>query len=743
MNKMRLSSLSVVALFIVVCIGDSAEAGIGDWHNYTYSDNGQAVASDGRIIVCGTTGGLIRYDTYSGELRKYLNSEGLGDVVIRAVEFAETGDLFIGGSNGTLTKMDSGGNTLIYQFRYTGEIRYNLNDLAPDGETLWVATDIGVGRFLINRNGGEFQDIASRLGQIPPETAVRAVRVLGENIWCGTDSGLAFTHTANNLPQDPQSWTSYRRGQAGLTNARIFSIAGKADSVFAGSANGVFSFQTDSTWLNIGLVGQIVYDLEIHLDTLYAATNQGLYRRLESGWELLPTDSLKSTLARGIAFDDSGRLWAAFDGGGLAALTGPHWISYSVDGPASNIIYDIAIDSSGNLWMTHFGPGISRFDGVGWRIYNANNSGLRSNGAYCVEYDAHNSLLWTGSWGDGLYSFDGQQWINYNQTNSPFQGVINGPFYVAIPDVTFDHQGIVWALNLDGVSPQPGGPVLVMAGFDPVDSLWQPYYENSQQVPDNGVFEIFAEGDSLFIGGRAGVYLLDRGADPFSTADDVWAGRIVSAVGVFAMAIVENEGLFAGGSFGLLYYSFAFNDTLVIDLPDGYRSTVNSLEIDGIGNIWVGCDSGVVVMPGNFNRNNPIWIYTFKTSNSPLLSNAVRHIEIDTRTGFVYIGTDGGLSIFESGIARPSLDLSDVAVYPNPANVRLGQNRISFLRVPAESQISIYSVAGDLVKRFEYGGSNSYWDLTNEAGSPVSAGIYFIHVKADNNSGIAKVAVIR
>ncbi len=740
---MRLSLLIVVVLFIIPCIGAVAEAGIGDWHNYTYSDNGQAIASNGRVIYCGTIGGLIRYDILSGELRKYLNSEGLGDVVIRAVEFDAAGDLFIGGSNGTLTRMDSSGNIVIYQFRYTGEIKYNLNDIAPSGDTLWVATDIGIGRFLSNRNGGEFQDIASRLGQIPPETAVRAVRVLDGIIWAGSDSGLAFTHTDNNLPQDPQTWTSYRRNQAGLTNARIFSIAGTTDSVFAGSADGVFSFQPDSTWLNIGLTGQIIFDLEIYWDTLYAATGQGIYRRRESGWELLPTDGLISTNAKGIAFDDSGRVWAAFDGGGLARLTGTYWTPYRVPGPAANIIYDIAIDSIGNLWLTHFSAGISRFDGLDWRIYDYTNSGLRSNGAYCVEYDAHNNMLWTGSWGDGLYSFDSQQWINYNQTNSPFQGVINGPYYVAIPDVTFDYQGNVWALNLDAVSPQPGGPVLVMAGFDPVDSVWQPYYENSQQVPDNGVFEILASGNNLFIGGRAGVHFLDRGTDPFSTADDVWHGLIVSAVGVFAMAIVENEGLFAGGSFGLLYYSFAFEDTLMIELPDGYRSTVYSLEIDGIGNIWVGCDSGVVVMPGNFNRNNPSWLYTFKTTNSPLLSNAVRHIEIDTRTGIVYIGTEGGLSVFESGIARPSLDLNDVAVYPNPANVRLGQTRISFLRVPAESQISIYSVSGDLVKRFEYGGSNSSWDLTNESGSPVSAGIYFIHVKAENNSGIAKVAVIR
>lgn len=735
--------LSLILFCLLIGFTNVAFSGIGDWHNYTYSNNGQAIASFGKVIVCGTSGGLIRFNSATGEIKKFLNSEGLGDVNIKSVEFDQDGNLFIGGSNGNLTKMNTAGAFSIYPFRYSGEIRYNLNGLAADGETLWVATDIGVARFLINRNGGEFQDIASRLGEIPRETAVRAVCVVGDYVWAGTDSGLAFIYTANNLPQDPQSWVSYRRNQSGLTNARIYSVAEMEGNIYAGSADGVFAFQTDSTWVNIGLQGLVIFDLASKSDTLYAATNLGIYRYYGSNWEMLPNDSLLSSRVRGIAFDDQGNLWAAFDGGGFAMQAGLFWITYQVPGPAANTIYDIAIDSSNNIWMTHFSAGVSKFDGVNWQIFNAANSGLRPNGAYCIEYDRIHSLLWIGSWGDGLFSFDGQYWVNFDNTNSPFQGVSGAPGYVAVTDVTFDYQGNVWALNLDGVSPVPGGPILVMAAHNPADSVWQPYYENSQQIPDNGVFELLSSGNDIYVGGRAGVFHLDRGNDAFSTNDDTWHGLIISAVGAFAMAFVENEGLFAGGSFGLVYYSFAFDDTLVIDLPDGYRSTVYSLERDGLGNIWVGCDSGVVVMPKNFNRNNPNWIFTFKTTNSPLLSNAVRHIEIDPGSGFVYIGTDGGLSVFESGFARPSLDLNDIAIYPNPINVRMGQTHAAFLRVPAEAQISIYSVAGDLVKRFEYGGSNSYWDLTNEAGLPVSAGVYIIHVKAENNSGITKVAVIR
>jgi ligand-binding sensor domain-containing protein len=741
MNRNSILPVILSWLFALVPI---AQAGIGDWHNYTYSDDAITLTSDGHRIFCGTTGGLITYDIDTGIIRKYLNSDGIGDVNIKSTAFDSYNDFFAGGSNATLTKIAPDGQIRIYEFSYA-TVRYFLLDLLADGEVLWVATEIGVAKFLINHGGGEFQDVAAKLGQLPREIPVRALAVVGDYIWAGTDSGLAFMEKNNNLPQYPQNWHSYRNGEFGLTNARIFSLAVIADTVFAGTADGVFSFADDSLWHSVGsgLGGRIIYGLGDNNGILDAATDNGIYRRNGANWELLFTDSLKSTRARDIAYDWQGNLWAAFNDGGFARFDGTRWQVFTVPGPAADAIFRMAIDSTKTIWLTHDGKGLTSFDGVNWRNYNSGNSGLRSAGAHTVEYDARHGTFWIGSWGDGLFSFDlaTQSWVNYTNTNSPFQGVANFPFYVAIPGVAVDSKGDIWGVNLSGANPA-GGDNTVMAVFNPEDSLWQAYYENAQQVPDNLQTEIVVQNNNVFIAGGPGVYWLDFGDNPFSTSDDIWHGRIADIAGIRALALDNSGRLFIGSPDGFAYYSFEINETFALDLPDGYRSTVSALDIDGLGNIWVGCDSGVVVLPKNFERNQINWINKFKVANSPLINNTVNHVKIDKSTGRVYIGTASGLSVYESGNAQPSPDLSTMDVYPNPVNVRTGDNQVKFLGVPAESEISIYTVSGDLVKRF-IGSTNSPWDLTNVNNQPVAAGIYFFYVRSGSQSGAGKIAVIR
>ena len=82
------------------------------------------------------------------------------------------------------------------------------------------------------------------------------------------------------------------------------------------------------------------------------------------------------------------------------------------------------------------------------------------------------------------------------------------------------------------------------------------------------------------------------------------------------------------------------------------------------------------------------------------------------------------------------------AVYPNPVFASDKDQVIRFLRVPSDAEISIYTAAGELVRRFLYPNPN-YWDLRNDKNEKVAAGIYFFYVRAGDRSGSGKFAVIR
>ncbi len=743
MNGMINKSLTLALLFIFFLNYSLLSGAIGTWHNYTYSDNSNDIASDSQYIWCTTTGGLLRYDLTSGENRKYLNSDGLGDINILSIEIDSSGAIFLGGSNGTITKINPAGDIRIYEFEYTSDMRYNILDMEADGDILWVAAEIGIGKFLIYRNGGEFKDIAARLGDLPLETPVRAVRVIGNYLWVGTDVGLAFINKNNDYPQYPQNWRSYIEGQDGLTDARIYSIASIADTVFAGSYNGVFMFGPDSTWQNIGPPSRIIYSLERLNDGLTAATNNGIFQRIEGNWEPIPNDSLMTTNSRGIAEDDQGNIWAAFSKGGFAVYNGNYWEVNTVPGPALSFISDIAVDSSRNIWLVHAVPGfsshegVSRFDGVNWENFNYYNSGLGGSGAYAVEYDVHHDLIWFGSWGGGLFSFDDDTtWVNFDETNSPLAGLSINSEYIPVNDVAIDSRGCVWALEITADNPS-----VAMVVHNPDDSTWAAYMENPDQIADHFQHEICVVDNDIYIGGT-NIHHLNFGQNSTDTTDDQWSDEplVFTAGGEVNTLTMDNEGkLFIGSSSGLSYYDFLYGDTVMVELPDGYRSAVNSITIDGLGNKWIGSDSGVVVLSSAVEFGQLNWIGAFKSSNSYLLSNTVKKIVIDKSTGIVYIATISGLSVYESSFAAPSADLSDVAVYPNPVE---GDERIDFLRVPSDAEIFIYTAAGELIKRFYYYEANS-WDLRNKNNNKVAAGIYFFHVRSKDKSGSGKFAVIR
>jgi ligand-binding sensor domain-containing protein len=713
---------------------------IGDWQNFTYSDDSNDIVADSQFIWCATTGGLIRYDIETGELKKFLNSDGLGDIELWSVEIDTAGALFAGGSNGTITKITADGEITVYDFEYDPEVHYGILDIISDGEKLWVATEVCVAEFLIYRHGGEFRDKAVQLGEIPRGIPVSTVQIIGDYLWAGTDSGVAFIDKDNYLPQDPQNWHSYCLNENGLTNASIYSIDSVADTVFIGTGDGVFMFGQDSIWYNIGPASVTIYALENLGEALYAVTDGGIYRRYASDWELLPDDGLLSLQGRGITQDAEGNIWAAFHQGGISIYNQTSWDVFTIPGPAKNFIIDIAIDSSRNIWLAHTVPGyscpqgVSKFDGTNWYIYNSSNSGIGNNGAVAVEYDVFHDLVWFGSWGDGLFSFDGDTlWVNFDETNSPYRGLIDAPFYVAIPDIAIDDRGNVWGLNLKAANPE-----VVMAVFDPGDSVWLAYYENLQeQIHRNYQFAVHINDNNTYVGGEY-VYRLDFGYNSTDTTDDEWFDALVRIVDVSALAIDRSGKLFVGSASGLIYYDFFFSDTFSVELPDGYRSAVNTIEIDGLGNKWIGTDSGVVVLA----KNNIAWIDSFKTSNSFLIKNEVQEIEIDKTTGIIYIGTPGGLSIYESGFAAASPDLKDMDVYPNPVYAKTDDARVNFLRVPADAEIFIYTTAGELVRRFNYENTN-YWDLLNEGRQKVAAGIYIFYVRSGQQSGTGKIAVIR
>ncbi len=738
----------IIIYVSLVAFSSVSMGAIGQWQNYTNMNNAQGIIADSSEIWCITTGGLLKYDTETEEATKYLNSDGLGDINLVSIEIDSAGTVFIGGTNNTLTRISSDGQISVDEYEFSNEILYALNDLYADGDILWVATGVGVAKYLIYNNDGEFQETYSNLGDLPREESVQAIISIADHIWAGTGSGLAYADKNNQLLQNPDNWSTITAGENGLTDAGITCMALANDTLMVGTSTGVFWMGADSIWNSIGPVITI-RDLQYLNDTMYAATNNGVYKRSGGVWNLVSTDSLLSVRSRGVTADNQGRLWASFEDGAFAVYDNSYWSVKTIEGPASNRIQDIAIDSTGNIWLAHTIPGyseirgVTKYNGIEWTNYNYLNSGIGRNAAVEIEYDYIHDLVWFASWGNGLFSFDGDTtWQVFNDTNSPLRGV--APSYVSVPDITLDAYGNIWALDQQAYEPDGDNPV--MGVYDPDEDNWLIYSENPAQINDNYQQVIYNNDNITYVcGALQNIYLLDHGADPLSVEDDIWLDQIRGtediAVEEVRDVIYDDEKLYIASASGLAYYDFVNNRLVRVELPDGYRSQANCITLDGLGNKWVGTDSGVVVLASKVDLYNQKWEYAFKPSNSDLLGSRILSIEVDNNTGFAYIGTENGFSVYESGFVAPSPDLNDMAVYPNPVYVG-DDSEINFQRVPSDAIISIFTISGDLVAEINYEEDKS-WNLKNESGRTVAAGIYIFYVKSADKSGLGKFAVIR
>ncbi len=103
---------------------------------------------------------------------------------------------------------------------------------------------------------------------------------------------------------------------------------------------------------------------------------------------------------------------------------------------------------------------------------------------------------------------------------------------------------------------------------------------------------------------------------------------------------------------------------------------------------------------------------------------------------------------FESGLTliKSYADtLEDILIYPNPWNKDLSGEYVTFSRLTEDVTIRIYTVAGELVLETDADGQSEWeWNLANEDGEDVAAGIYFCHISNDaDETKVLKVAVIK
>jgi len=737
--RIRGKKILIWGLFLLAFLSKMGFAGIGDWTTYTNMNYIHEVLLEGDRLWCATTGGVAVLDINDKSFTRLTNVDGLGGNYIFTLELDSAGNFWFGARNGTLTRyVPQEGLWKVYNFIDRDGSRLRIKDVVEDGGRLWIATNVGVSLFLIEKHGGEIKETYRHLGEnLQVDEEVNAIHLAGERIWVGTARGVATANKDDPNLLDFSRWISFTTTTSpGLNNDSVYCIADIQGRIIIGTKQGVFEFDpSDSTWRSLGLGNRRVHDLEHFNQKIYSATDAGVYVYDGQIWEKLTTQGLSSSYFNSLTVGVDSTLWTGMAGGGVSVYDGYGWQSYSIDGPPANLFLDMEVDDKGNLWCAHEVYGASLFDKERWTSLSSipQIGGHRIN---AVEKDKEGNI-WFSSWGGGVIKYDGDTtWVRYTEENSPLKGVAANPAYVVVNDIAVDEAGNRWFPNWEARD-----STRVVCSLRKEDVPWVVLYEQDG-IASVLLQSVTAWKGHLYICTRdAGLLDYNYNRTPDNKDDDgvthyTRQTHHLSDDAVMCAQVDKDGILWVGTSSGLDRFDPDFERFRTVPLPDPLGPQVNDIVVDERNNKWIATSNGL----GMINSKGE-FAGVFTTFNSKICGDNVLRIEIDEKTGDIWIGTDNGLSRFESGIGAPAEELSQVIPFPNPFIITNGTEVLTFDRLPYEAEVRIFTPAGELVKRIK---SGNRWNGRNQAGELVASGVYLFHIQGiKGESAVGKIAVIR
>ena len=458
------------------------------------------------------------------------------------------------------------------------------------------------------------------------------------------------------------------------------------------------------------------------------------------------------------------------------------------DGPLENNIFSVETLNN-QTWISfgayseYFNPYPLKFSGLS--SYDENlevwinvskdsipNQAVNLNNISINPFDNNNVFI--SSFHGGLIEMDSFDITGfYDNNNSDLESLsTNDPQYesIRISDIEFDQNGNLWVLNSRVDSP--------LKFFNLNSNNWYSY--DFTEIINDGFqdelgfndIEVDQFGNKWIASLRSGLigFNDESGENKLRKVFSQDQSDMPSSY-VKSIAVDNNNHLWIGTVQGLrvLYNTSNFFDTSVVTtqkiviLEDGIprelleQQYITDIEVDGANNKWVGTiGSGVFY----FSPNGQQTIYHFTKENSPLPSNNINDISVNSVNGKVYFATDRGLVSFNTGSSSSSENFSNAFVYPNPVRPEFNTqlDKIKIKGLTENVNIKITDIAGNLVAEaqsninsryrnfnLEIDGGTAFWNGKNLRNQNVASGVYILMLSdlESYETKILKLMIIR
>lgn len=736
------------------------------WQGHFSFNEIKDISESPTTVFAASENALFSKNAASNTLKTITTVEGLSGQTISAIYYsAAFKKTIIGYENGLMILVNDADNGIVKKVDIINKqlppSLKKINHIMEHNGFLYVSCDFGIVQF--NLSTSQFGDTYF-IGDTRNEISVRQTALYNGFIFAATSSGIKRADITNANLNDYSQWaivnTGDWRGIAALdTELAAINSGGNIHRYNSNSFVSIMQLQRTASAFHAANHNLFVTTAE----SVYVFNNQLVLSRQASNSQLPEPDlTLTCASAAGDVFYIGTKEKGLFSG----SLSNMSVFENSTPpGPLKNNIFSIDVTPN-SLWAVYgdytanYDPysldsyGISKYNGLGWlNIPYSEVLGAKSITRILVNPN-NERQVYASSFFSGLLKIeDNVPGLLYNDKNSGLESLTTSdPNYVdiRINANAFDKAGNLWVTNsriknglkvlktngqwqtysISTVLNNPTELNYAAIVIDKNNTKWM-------ATSSDGVIA-FNESNNIFKKITVGA---DTGNLPFAdvrslaldTKNQLWIGT------TRGLRVLSNVGNFQTESQLKANPIIIMDDNLAQELM--YEQSVTSIAVDGANNKWIGtADSGVFMVSPNGQETK----YHFTINNSPLPSNTINDIKINSASGEVFIVTNKGMISFK-GIATGANDnLNDVYVYPNPVRPNF-TGTVKVAGLLDKANIKITDIEGNLVHETTSEGGTIEWDTTAFGRYKVSSGVYMIFISAQDGgeTKVKKVMIIR
>lgn len=723
--------INFILLFACNAYGQT-DIPVGTWRMHLSYNTINSIAIAENNIYAAAESGVMVIDKADNSISTYNTLNALSSTGISHIAFdAVSHQLLVAYSDGGLDIIKNDKVINFNRLKTSTDIvgSKRINHISIKDNFAYLAADFGVVVFDLVRL--ELKETWRDLGLPGENLKIVESTFINDSIFLATENGILAGDLNDNL-LDFNYWRRFNTGDFAnpINGITIFD-----EKIYAAiNEVGIYHYQNGSWTKDIFAAGNFI-SLTATSEYLFIAEGGNLTQMDKSG-NIVVLESDLISAAQDVKADDQGTLWIADLQNGLVSNITGNYVSYMPDGPSITSAFRLK-------FIDHKMFAVSGgFSSAATPLKNQGILNVFSNGAWeatptavadLTDVDLVDNQLYVSSFGEGLQRSDdaGNKTI-FDNANSPLKSSL--PAETSIDITSIERSGNqLWVANAGTET-----PLHVLQ-----NEAWQSFsfaipaanYPVDLAVDFSGNIWM-----TLDPSRGGGIMIVESENNIYKT--EVTGNGALPSRSVTAIAIDREGYAWIGTDEGVAYFFSPFQDAVKPIFENRFLlrdEKITAIEVDGGNRKWIGTQRGAWL----FNPAGDELISHFTTTNSPLLSDVILDIEINSESGEVFFSTDKGIISYRADATTSELQFGQLKIFPNPVTPEFS-GTVGIMGLATDAIVKITDISGKLIWQTQANGGMATWTVRDYNGRRAATGIYLVFATTEDGSEsvVGKIAVV-